>query len=42
MTQTEKIRKLNIEFWRNPHMNGRLMLSRYVADREVHFSPKVL
>lgn len=40
MTQTEQIRKLNIASWRNPHMQGRLVLSRYVADRGAVFVEK--
>lgn len=37
MTHTEKIRALNIAFWRNPVMNGRLMMSSGVADRDALF-----
>jgi hypothetical protein len=32
-----KIPTLNIAFWRNPVMNGRLMLLSGVADRDVLF-----
>lgn len=42
MTHTEKIRALNIAFWRNPLMNGRLMMSRYVADRGPAFHQKCI
>jgi hypothetical protein len=42
LSQTQKIRALNIAFWRNPVMNGRLMLSRYVADKGEDFAHKCL
>lgn len=42
MTSTEKIRALNIAFWREPHKHGRLMMSRYIADRDPDFHTKCL
>jgi hypothetical protein len=42
MSDTAKIRELNIAFWRAPHLHGRLMMSRYVADRSSHFHMKCI
>ena len=42
MTHSEKIRALNIAFWRNPHINGRLMLTRGVAEMGTLFVHRCL
>ena len=42
MTHTQKIRELNIAFWRDPLMNGRLVMSREVADRGVLFHQRCI
>jgi hypothetical protein len=42
MTDTKRIRELNIAFWRAPHLHGRLMMSRYISDRSLHFQMKCI
>lgn len=42
LSHTEKIRELNKAFWKEPHLHGRLMFSRYVADRGGLFGMKCI
>ena len=42
MRDTAKIRELNIAFWRNPHVNGKLLMTRSIAERGVHFQLKCI
>jgi hypothetical protein len=42
LSQTQKIRALNLAFYKNPHMHGRLLFSRYVADRGGLFGMKCI